>query len=148
MTNTIRSGLRSVGAILAGFAVITLGTLFTFLVLVENFGYYTSSSVELVIGTLGALVSGLAGGLVAAWLAARHPLWHAAALAIPIGLDTASFIASAGPESDPLWFDLGGSAVLLVGALVGGYLVARRKSGRNAGAPRGNEARADSESAG
>ena len=126
MTPTIRSGLRSVGAVLAGFAIITLGTVFTFAVLVEDFGYMTSGPAELLIGTLGALASGVAGGLVAGRLAATHPLGHAAALAVPIALDTASIVASAGPGSDPLWFDLGGSAILLLGALVGGYLVATK----------------------
>ena len=127
MTSTIRSGLRSVGAVIAGFAVITLGTVFTFKVLVDDFGYYTSGSTDLLIATLGALASGIGGGLVAARLAVGHPLRHAAALVVPIGLDTASIIASAGPGSDPLWFDLGGSATLLLGALVGGYLVAAKR---------------------
>lgn len=127
MSFTVRSGLRSFGAVLAGFAVIILGTVFTFTVLARNFGYYTSSPLELVIGTAGALASGLVGGAVAAWLSARYPLRHAAGLAVPIALDTASIVAAAGPESDPLWFDLGGSAILLVGALVGGYLVAKRR---------------------
>jgi hypothetical protein len=126
MTSAIRSALRSIGAVLAGFAVIALGTLFTFTVLVGDFGYATSGPIELMIGTLGALASGLAGGLVAARLAATHPLRHAAALAVPIALDTASIVASAGPESDPLWFDLGGSAILLLGAVVGGCLAVKR----------------------
>jgi len=112
--------------VLAGFAVIALGTTFTFTVLVDDFGYYTSGPADLVIATLGALASGVAGGLLAGWLAASRPLQHAAALVVPIGLDTASIVASAGPGSDPLWFDLGGSATLLVGSLVGGYLVATR----------------------
>lgn len=116
--------LRSVAAVVAGFAVITLGTLFTFLVVVEDFGYATSSLLELAIGTFGAVVSGVAGGFTAAWLAGRKPLAHAAALAIPIALDTASFLAAG--TTDPLWFDLGGSATLLVGALVGGWLVKTR----------------------
>lgn len=126
MTSTILSGLRSVGAVVAGFAVITVGTIFTFSVLVDDFGYYTSGPVDLLVASLGALASGVAGGAVAALVAGRHPLRHAAALVIPIGLDTASIIAKAGPGSDPLWFDLGGSATLLLGALVGGYLIATR----------------------
>lgn len=126
MTSTLRSGLRSVGSVLAGFVVIALGTVFTFGVLVDDFGYYKSSPADLVVATVGALASGIAGGLLAAWLAARRPLPHAAALSIPIGLDTASIIASASADSDPLWFDLGGSATLLLGALLGGYWVARR----------------------
>ena len=127
MTSTIRSALRSIGAVLAGFAVIALGTVFTFTILVGDFGHNTSGPTELVIGTLGALASGVAGGLVAARLAATHPLQHAAALVVPISLDTASIVASAGQESDPLWFDLGGSAILLLGAVVGGYLVVKRR---------------------
>lgn len=126
MTPWIRSSLRSVGAVIAGFAVITLGTVLTFTVLVQEFGYYTSGPADLALGSLGALASGMAGGWLAARLAARHPLRHAAALAIPIALDTATIVASAGPQSDPLWFDLGGSSILLLGALVGGYLVAAR----------------------
>ena len=134
--STIRSALRSVGAVIAGFAVITLGTVLTFTVLAPNFGYSTSGPSDLLLGTLGAIASGLAGGLVAAWLAASSPLRHAAALVIPIGVDTASIVASAGPGSDPLWFDLGGSATLLFSALVGGYLVATRgRSRRTRAAP-------------
>ena len=130
MTSPIRSILRSVGAVVAGFAVIAVGTAFTFTVLAPDFGYSTSGASDLVLGTLGAVASGLAGGLVAAWLAANHPLRHAAALAIPIALDTATIIAKAGPGSDPLWFDLGGSSTLLASALVGGYFVATRSSAR------------------
>ena len=126
MTSTLVSVLRSVGAVFAGFAVITLGTVVTFTVLVEDFGYHTSSPIELLIGTIGALASGVAGGLLTARLAASHPVRHAAALVVPIALDTASIIASAGPGSDPLWFDVGGSAILLLGALVGGLLIATR----------------------
>ncbi len=131
-SRTLRSRLlpaaRSIGAVITGFAVVTLGTIFTFTVLVDDFGYYTSGLAELVIGACGAAASGLAGGAVAGWLAARKPLQHAAALALPIALDTASIVAAAGPGSDPLWFDLGGSATLLASAVVGGWMVARRRS--------------------
>lgn len=118
--------LRSIGAVVAGFLVITAGTVFTFAVLVEDFGFYTASGRDMVVATLGALTSGVLGGMVAAWLAARRPLAHAAGLAVPIALDTASILAKRVPGSDPVWFDLGGSATLLAGALLGGYLVARR----------------------
>lgn len=130
MTARVLSGLRAVGAVIAGFAVITLGTVFTFSVLVQDFGYHTSGPLDLLVGGLGALASGVAGGWLAARLAASRPLWHAAALAIPIALDTASIVASAGPGSDPLWFDLGGSSTLLLGGLAGGWLVASRSRRR------------------
>ncbi len=125
MKSKILSALRSVGAVLAGFAVITMGTVLTFTVLLDGIGYHESSLAELAVATIGALASGLAGGFVAARLAARHPLRHAGALAIPISLDTASILAS-NASSDPWWFDLGGSATLLLGAVVAGYLVKTR----------------------
>lgn len=122
MMSKILSALRSVGAVLAGFAVITVGTVLTFTVLLDGISYHESSLSELAIGAIGALASGLAGGFVAARLAARYPLRHANALAIPISLDTASILVS-NSSSDPWWFDLGGSAILLFGAVVAGYLL-------------------------
>ena len=126
MSKTL-SALRSVGAVVAGFAVIALGTILTFEVLLDGISYHGSSLTELAIATIGALASGLAGGYVAARLAARHPLRHAAALAIPIFLDTASILVS-DASSDPWWFDIGGSTTLLLGAVVAGYLVKSRLS--------------------
>ena len=116
--------LRSVGAVVAGFAVIAVGTILTFEVLLDGISYHGSSLAELAIATVGALASGLAGGFVAARLAPQHPLRHAVALAIPISLDTATILASA--SADPWWFDLGGSATLLLGAVVAGYLVTKK----------------------
>lgn len=135
MMSTILSGLRSVGAVLAGFLVIALGTVITFEVVLGGIGFYKSTPTELAIATVGALASGLAGGLVAARLGGRHPLRHAAGLAVPIALDTFSIVVSAGPDSDPLWFDLGGSAMLLLGALVAGYLADVKRRSAAVAAP-------------
>lgn len=74
MPPKILSALRSVGAVLVGFAVITIGTVLTFTVLLDGVGYHESSLTELAIATIGALAAGLEGGFVAARLAARHPL--------------------------------------------------------------------------
>ena len=71
--STIRLAPRSVGAVIAGIAVISLGTLLTFTFLAPNFGYSTSGPSDLLLGTFGAIASGLAGGFVAAWLAANSP---------------------------------------------------------------------------
>jgi len=121
----VRSALRSVGAVLAGFAVIAVGTTLTFTVLLDGISFHESSLTELAIATIGALASGLAGGFVAARLAGRHPLRHAGALAIPISLDTGSILLS-NTNSDPWWFDLGGGTTLLLGAVVAGYLLKTR----------------------
>ena len=121
MKSTFLSGLRSLFAVVAGFLVIGLGTTLTFTVWLGGIGFHTSSPTELALASVGALASGLAGGLVAALLAARRPLLHAAALLIPIALDTGSIIVF-GRSADPAWFDLGGGATLALGALAAGYL--------------------------
>ena len=59
---------------------------------------------------------------MAAWLAGRRPLLHATAVLIPLTLDTA-YVLFSGISSDPFWFDLGGSATLMVAAVLGGFLV-------------------------
>ena len=68
MKSTVLSWLHSIGAVIAGFAVIVLGTVLTFEVVVPDFGYSSGPAV-LLIGTLGALVSGVGGGLAAGRLA-------------------------------------------------------------------------------
>lgn len=124
--------LRSLAAVIAGYLVIVAGTVLTFETMLGGIGYTKSSPTELALATLGALVSGLAGGMTAAWLAGRRPFLHAVGLLVPLGLDTAYVIFS-GISSDPVWFDLGGSATLVVGALLGGYVVESLKASPAAG---------------
>lgn len=122
MMPKLLQAFRSLIAVLAGYLVIAVGTTLTFEALLDGgFGYHSSPKV-LVLGTLGALLSGIAGGAVAALAADCYPLRHAAAVAIPIALDTASVLSS-GPAKDPIWFDLGGSLTLVIGALIGGWLL-------------------------
>ena len=84
MKSTFLSGLRSLFAVVAGFLVIALGTTLTFEVWLGGIGFHKSGPTELALATVGALASGLAGGLVAALVAGRRPLLHAAALLVPI----------------------------------------------------------------
>jgi hypothetical protein len=114
--------LRSVLAVSVGYVVIALGTTLTFEVWLGGIGYYKSSAFVLALATLGALASGFAGGLVAAWLAGRRPFLHAAAILLPIALDT-TYVITSGISDDPVWFDLGGGASLVVAALFAGYLM-------------------------
>lgn len=116
------SVLRSIAAVVGGYLVVAGGTILTFNVLV---GQVTvdSSPRQMILGTVGAVISGIAGGVVAALLAPRSPFAHAAGVLILLALDTASVLAK-GPG--PAWFDLAGSAILAISVLIGGWLIARK----------------------
>ncbi len=116
--------LRSVGVVLTGFVVIALGTTLTLEVWLGGISYAESSLSDLAFATAGACLSGLLGGMVAAFLASRRPVAHAIGLLLPIGIDTSVFLAS-GERTDPLWFDLAGSLTLMLSAIAGGVLLGR-----------------------
>lgn len=124
MSKTIVSVVRSILAVVLGFAVIAAGTLLTFNGIVGQVSIASPVS-QLLAGTVGAVLSGLAGGIVAGMIAPRAPVFHALAIWILIALDTASVIAKG---SGPVWFDLAGSGVLAVTAVIGGAAVAWRRT--------------------
>ena len=137
MTSSLQTFLRvgrSIGAVLAGYGVIVLGTVLTFEVALGGIGYEKSGPLVLLAATLGAALTGGAGGYVAAALAGRRPVEHAVAVLLPLTVDTA-FVIFSGISSDPVWFDLAGSATLMVTAVLGGLLRARQLSQRQDLAP-------------
>jgi MFS-type transporter involved in bile tolerance (Atg22 family) len=117
--------------VVGGYLTVALGTILTFNVLV---GQVTvdSGSLQLILGTIGAALSGLAGGLVAGIVAPRFPLAHVAGVLIFLIIDTASVVAK-GPG--PLWFDLAGSSVLAITVLIGGWIIASRRESEMAPRP-------------
>ncbi len=124
MSKTIVSVVRSILAVVLGFAVISAGTLLTFNGIVGQVSVASPVS-QLLAGTVGAVFSGLAGGIVAGLVAPRAPVFHALGIWVPIAIDTASIIAKG---SGPVWFDLAGSGLLAVTAVLGGAVVAWRKA--------------------
>ena len=92
MRKAIVSVVRSILAVVLGFAVIAAGTLLTFNGIVGQVNIASPVS-QLLAGTVGAVLSGLAGGIVAGLIAPRAPVFHALAIWILIALDTASVIA-------------------------------------------------------
>jgi len=114
--------LRSVTAVVGGYLIVAAGTILTFNVLV---GQVTidSNPRQMILGTIGAIVAGIAGGVVAGVVAPRLPLGHAAAVLLFLALDTASVLAK-GPG--PVWFDLAGSGILAISVLFGGWITAWR----------------------
>jgi hypothetical protein len=115
--------LRSIAAVVGGYLIVAAGTILTFNVFVGQVTI-NSSSLQLMLGTIGAVISGLAGGGVAALVAPRLPFLHAAGVLILLAIDTASVLAK-GPG--PVWFDLAGSIILALAVLLGGWIIARRR---------------------
>ena len=74
-------------------------------------------------GALVAIVSGLLGGVTAAFVAGTHPVRHAAAVLIFLAIDTAVVLSRA--DADPAWFELAGSATLMLATVGGGVLYGR-----------------------
>jgi hypothetical protein len=107
--------LRSVAAVIGGYAVVA--------VLVGQVTV-NSSPLQLMLGTIGAVISGLAGGTLAGIVAPRLPFLHAAGVLILLAIDTASVLVK-GPG--PVWFDLAGSSILGLAVLAGGWITARRR---------------------
>ena len=114
--------LRSVTAVVGGYLVVAAGTILTFNVLV---GQVTidSNPRQMILGTIGAVFAGIAGGVVAGIVAPRFPFGHAAAVLLFLALDTASVLAKG---TGPAWFDLAGSGILAISVLFGGWIIARR----------------------
>ena len=133
MLRRLLFAFRTVVAIIGGYLIVAAGTILTFNVLV---GQVTVDSPprQIILGTIGAVISGTAGGVVAGIIAPRLPLAHAAGVLLFIAIDTAAVLAK-GPG--PAWFDLIGSGILAISSLFGGWVLARAAQGRATGiAPR------------
>ena len=124
---SIRSLLRSAGAVLGGYAAIAVLTSLGFAPLGGIVHLDAGAPIQ-VLGVLVAVGAGLFGGATAALIAGSRPVQHASAVLIFLMIDTAVVLSRPGP--DPLWFDLAGSATLMLSTIAGGILVKRaRRSG-------------------
>jgi hypothetical protein len=84
---------------------------------------------QMILGTIGAVLAGIAGGVVAGVVAPRFPFGHAAAVLLFLAIDTASVLVKG---TGPAWFDLAGSVILAISVLFGGWIIAetaRRRTG-------------------
>jgi hypothetical protein len=121
--------LRSVVAVVGGYLIVAAGTILTFNVLV---GQVTidSNPRQMILGTIGAVLAGIAGGVVAGVVAPRFPFAHAAAVLLFLAIDTASVLAKG---TGPAWFDLAGSGILATSVLFGGWIIAETARRRTSG---------------
>jgi hypothetical protein len=127
MRMTLLKILRSLASILFGYIVIVVCTIVGF----KPLGGIVHLQAPLHIqaaGALVAIVSGLMGGVAAALVGGRHPVRHAAGVLIFLCVDTAVVLSRG--STDPVWFDLSGSATLMLATVSGGvlyHLVTRRR---------------------
>lgn len=111
--------LRTAASVLAGYGVIVVCTSLGFKPLGGVVHVHAPLGIQAA-GALVAIVSGLLGGLTAALIAARHPVRHAAAVLIFLAIDTAVVLSRG--DADPAWFELSGSATLMLATVCGGLL--------------------------
>jgi hypothetical protein len=112
--------LRSLGAALSGYVAIIVSTTVGF----GSLGGIVHLAAPLrlhLLATAVAIVSGLLGGMVAAWVGGRLPIQHALGAAAFVAAETIVLL-SAMPSADPLWFDLLGAATLFTATVAGGFL--------------------------
>ena len=124
---TLLKILRSFASVLLGYIVIVVCTIAGF----KPLGGIVHLQAPLRIQAAGALVailSGLMGGVTASFVAGRHPVRHAAGVLVFLLIDTAVVLSRG--STDPVWFDLSGSATLMLATVSGGvlyHLVTRRR---------------------
>ncbi len=118
--------LRTIASVLLGYIVIVVCTTIGFKPLGGIVHLRAPLPIQ-VAGALVAIVSGLLGGVTAALVAGRHPVRHAAAVLIFLSIDTAVVLSR--PDADPVWFELSGSATLMLATVAGGvvYSLATRR---------------------
>ena len=133
-----RRVLRSIGAVLAGFAAVVILSLGTDMVLHATdvfppWGQPMSDALFL-LATVYRTIYSVVGSYLAARLAPNRPLQHALALGVVgLAVSTAGALATwdRGPEFGPHWYPLALIVLAMPGAWVGGRLHGMRAT-RNA----------------
>lgn len=117
--------LRTVAGIVAGYlSMVVLITLVqeTWL---GGVGWEKSSPGVLFVAGALTFLAAVAGGLIGSAIAGSHR-WPGLVMSVLVVVETTYLVAS-GTVTGPLWFDLLGSASLVVGILLGTEVIARRR---------------------
>jgi hypothetical protein len=119
MRITLLKILRSLASILLGYSAIVICTIVGFKPLGGIIHLQAPLRIQAA-GVLVAILSGLMGGVTASFVAGSHPVRHAAGVLVFLFIDTAVVLSRG--STDPVWFDLLGSATLMLATVSGGVL--------------------------
>jgi hypothetical protein len=121
MAKTLRMIARALAAIVLGYGLIVLLTIAGFNVWLGGANLFRGGLLLMAKGMLVALVAGLAGGYVAGLIGGARPMLHASLVLIPLLADSI-YVFFFFPRETPLWFEIIGSAGLMLSTLAGGAL--------------------------
>lgn len=127
-----KTALRLLAAGVVGYAVIVALTTLGFVHWLDDADLYRGGRLLQLQGMLVALVSGLAGGGVAALIGGRRPFLHTLAV-LPFLVADTIYVLFFFPRTAPAWFDLAGSLTLMAATLAAGWLAGRWRHRRSEG---------------
>lgn len=121
MLRSLRVIARAIAAIIAGYGLIVVLTTAGFNGWLDGANLFRGGLALMAKGMLVALVAGLAGGYVAALIGGKRPMLHASLVLVPLLADS-TYVFFFFPRETPLWFEVMGSAGLMLSTLGGGAL--------------------------
>jgi hypothetical protein len=113
--------VRGIGAMVIGYAIIVALTTWGFDLVHGEGSLYGGGAATWALGSVVAVVAGLAGGLAAGWIGPWRGLANAALVLVPLVVDT-TYVLFFFEDDAPWWFSLAGSLTLMGFTLAGGAL--------------------------
>ena len=113
--------IRSIAAVVCGYATIVFGAVAFQELLFGGISYLDSPRMELIVGGGLTALSAVAGGYILAAIAPSRPMLHAIPVVLWLGFET-TYLYVNGITTGPLWFDVVSGASLVAG-IVGGALI-------------------------
>jgi hypothetical protein len=121
MRKTLLMVARALAAIVLGYGLIVLLTIAGFNVWLGGANLFRGGLLLMAKGMLVAVVAGLVGGYVAGLVGGDRPMLHASLVLLPLMADSI-YVFFFFPRETPLWFEVMGSAGLMLSTLAGGAL--------------------------
>lgn len=121
--------IRIVLGVVVGYAVMVVLITLVQEAWLGGVSYHESSVSELLLAGIGTFLSAVAGGAAGTAIAGSGTRAVGVGMSVVVVVETTALVAT-GKIGGPLWFDLGGSASLIVGIVIGTELV-RRWAGRD-----------------
>lgn len=111
-------------ALIAGYTTMILLIFVVQEVIFGGVTYQTTPKPQLLVAGILTTASAFAGGLVAAWIFGK-PFYPPALAMCALVVAESTYMISAGRMPGPLWFDVLAASGLLVGILLGAFVIQR-----------------------